>query len=136
MRMILSNGQTVKVNMKELSDFITEIPSPIPNASWRHSELLTEQEVMSFLAGHSNKEELQKIARYLLIFTENIAFAAYLFDKAEDKPDQTKEFNMPAIKKLRELYQRVKDDRHTMMGLYRLVSEMESICLEIGADPL
>jgi len=136
MEMILANGNRVKVSLEEVRDFITEMPCPIANASWRHSELLTEQEVMSFLAGHSDKEELQKIARYLLIFTENIAFAAYLFDKAEDKPDQTKEFNMPAIKKLRELYQQVKDNRHTMMGLYRLVSEMESMCLEIGADPL
>jgi len=133
--MILANENRVKVSLGEIQEFITEGPSPIANAYWRYSELLTEQEVMRFLAGESNKEELQKIARYLLIFTENISFSAYLFDKSEGKPDQTKEFNMPAVKKLRELYQQIKDDRHTM-GLYRLVSEMESLCLEIGVDPL
>jgi len=61
--MILANGQTVKVSLKELRDFITEMPAPIPNAYWRYSELLTEQEVMRFLAGESSQEELQKVAR-------------------------------------------------------------------------
>ncbi len=136
MEMILANGRRVKVSLGEVQEYITECPSPIPNAYWRYSELLSEEEVMRFLAGQSNKEELQKIARYLLIFTENTSFAAYLFDKAEGTPDLTKEFNMPAVKRLREVYQQVKDDRHTMMGLYRLVSEMESLCLEIGVAPL
>lgn len=57
----------------------------------------------------------------------------YLFDKADGEPERTKEFNMPAIKKLRELYQKVKDNCHSPRGV---VNEMEGICLEIGADPL
>lgn len=132
-KMILANGSKVKVTLKEIRDFITEMPSPIPNAYWRHSELLSEEEVMRFLKRESSEDEVRKIARYLLIYTENLAFTGYLFDKSESKPDQTREFNIPALKKLRELYQKVKDNRHDISPL---VNEMESVCMQIGADPL
>ena len=134
MELLLANGKRVEISQDEVNDFITQIL--IPNADWHHSGQLTEAEVMTFLKGESGRDELKKVARYILTYTENLAFTAYLFDKAEGKPEQTREFNMPAIKKLRELYQKVKDDYHTMMGLSHIVNEMESICLEIGADPL
>lgn len=136
MEMILANGNKVKVTLGEIRNFITEMPTPIPNAYWRYSELLSEDEVMRFLAGESNQEELQKIARYLLIYTENLAFSAYLFNKAKGKPDQTKDFNIPAVRKLRRFYRAVKDNRQMTKVLARLVREMGNICLEIGADPL
>jgi len=107
MKMILANGNRVKVSLGEIRDFITTMATPIPNAYWRHSELLSEEEVMRFLRGESNQDELKKIARYILIYTENLAFTAYLFDKADGDTERTKEFNMPAIKKLREIYRQV-----------------------------
>jgi len=122
--MILANGDKVKVTLGEMREFISEMPCPVPNPYWRYSELLTEQEVMKFLAGESSQEELKKVARYLLIFTENIAFAAHLYDKSEGH-DNGREFNMPALEKLRGFYRTISNGRH----------EMESICLEIG-DPL
>ena len=132
MEMILANGNKVKVSLGEVHDFITVMPTPIPNAYWRYSELLTEEEVMRFLAGESTREELQKVARYLLIYTENLAFNAYLFNKANGgDPEGTKEFSMPTVKKLRELYQKAKDNP-SMETVY----EMQSVCLKIGADPL
>jgi len=135
MHLILANGQTVKVSLKELRDFITAMPSPIPNAYWRHSELLTEQEVMRFLAGESSREELKKVARYLLIYTENLAFTAHLYDKSEGH-NGSRDLNMPALEKLRGFYRTISNGRQSRDGIARLVNEMESVCLEIGADPL
>lgn len=136
MEMILANGNKVKVSLGELRDFITEMATPIPNPYWRHSELLSEEEVLRFLKGESTQDEFKKVARYLLIYTENLAFTGYLFDKAEGKPDQTREFNMPAVKKLRELYQKTTNGRQSKLELSQTVNQMESICLKIGVDPL
>jgi len=131
MNFILANRKRVEVSQDEIRDFITQLL--VPNAYWRHSELLTEQEVMRFLAGESNEGELKKVARYILTYTENLAFTAYLFDKADGEPERTKEFNMPAIQKLRELYQKLMNNRANTANL---VNEMEGTCLKIGADPL
>lgn len=128
---MLANGKTVEVSPEEVNDFITAIL--IPNAYWRRSGYLSEEEVMRFLKGDSDRDELKKVARYILVYTENLAFAAYLFDKSEGNPDQTKEFNMPALKRLREVYQKVSTNHSNHSNL---VNEMENICLEIGADPL
>jgi len=136
MEMILANGSKVKVSLGEAREFTTEMPTPIPNPDWHWSELLNKEEVMRFLKGESPQDELRKVARYMLIYVENLAFTAYLFDKAEGNPDQTREFNMPAVQKLRGLYQKVKDNHSNPSNLANLVNEMESICLEIGMDPL
>jgi len=131
--LILASGKKVEVSWDEIKDFITQLL--IPNAYWRHSELLTEQEVMRFLAGESDEGELKKVAQYILTYTENLAFSAYFFDKADGEPDRTQEFNMLAIKKLRELYRKVTENR-LPLTLSDTVNKMESICLNIGADPL
>jgi len=132
--LVLANGQQVKVSQGELSEFITQ--DLIPNPDWRYSGLLTEKEWARFLRRRSTPEELQKVARYLLIYTENLSFTAYLFDKSEGKPDRTREFNMPVIKKLRGLYQKVIDNSHKKQDIHQFVNEMENACMEIGADPL
>lgn len=136
MKVILANGKTVKVSLGEIRDFITEMPTTLPNPDWHYSELLTEDEVMRFLKGEGSQKDLKKVAQYILIYTENLAFTAYLFDKAEGKPDQTREFNMPAVKKLREIHRRVTENQQTAEALAGDVHEMENICLKIGVDPL
>jgi len=133
MNFILANGKKVEVSQVEMRDFITRLL--LPNAYWRHSGLLTQEEVMRFLKGESSEVEFRKIARYILIYIENLGFTAYLFDKADGEPNRTKEFNIPAIRKLRELYQAMNNHASTA-NLANLVNEMESACLKIGADPL
>jgi len=129
---ILANGKRVEVSQDEVNSFITQ--TLIPNAYWRYTGQLTEQEVMRFLKGGATGDDLKNIAQYILTYFENLAFAGYLFDKADGEPDRTREFNMPAVSKLRELYQKV---THTELNpTDSIVNEMESICLEIGADPL
>ena len=134
MELILANNKRVEVSQEEVNEFITK--KLIPNADWHHSGLLTEEEVMRFLKDESSRDELKKVARYILIYQENLAFTGYLFDKADGDPERTKEFNMPAVKKLRELYQKASDDSHTAINIAHDVHEMENICLETGTDPL
>lgn len=130
----LMNSQQVEVSQEEVNGFITQILTPNPD--WRHSGLLTEEEVMRYLKDEGSLDDLKKIARYILVHTENMSFTLYLFDKADGEPERTKEFNMPAVKKLRELYQKVRDGSHQTMDISQDVHEMENICMEIGADPL
>ncbi len=130
----LANGKDVEVSQEEVNEFITQVL--IPNPDWRYSGLLTQEEVMRYLKGEGSRDELKKVAQYLLIYTENLSFTAYLFGKSEEHPDRGKEFNMPAVKKLRELYQKVSDDTHQVLDISKDVHEMEAVCLEIGVDPL
>ncbi len=137
MKIILANGNTAEVTEVEIKEFITEVPTPIPNAYWRHSKLLGQEEVMRFLKGESSPDELKKVARYLLIYTENLAFSAYLFNKANGgAPDGPKDFSMPAIRKLRELYQSVLGNQPAVPDISHKVKNMLNVCLELGIDPL
>ncbi|MDD4984892.1 MAG: hypothetical protein PHQ43_03745 [Dehalococcoidales bacterium] len=136
MKMILANGNTVEVTELETKEFITEIATPIPNAYWKHSGLLNQAEVLRFLKGASSPDELKKVARYLLIYTENLAFSAYLFNKANGgDPDGPKDFTMPAIRKLRELYRNVLSSQPTEPVSHN-VKDMLNVCRKIGIDPL
>lgn len=130
----LMNGKEVDVSLEEINEFITQIL--VQNPNWSYSGLLTPMEWTRYLQGRSTHDELKKVARYILIYIENLSFTAYLFDKAEGHPDQGKEFNMPMVKKLRELYQKVSDISHQAPDISQDVHEMENLCLKIGADPL
>jgi hypothetical protein len=134
MELILMNGHHVEVSQEEIKEFITQFL--ISNPYWRHSGLLSQEEVMRYLKRESSCDELKKVARYLLIYVENLSFTAYLFDKSEGNPDQGKEFNMPIIKKLRHTYRRLLKNQRTPSRLAGGVYEMENLCLKIGADPL
>jgi len=131
----LMNGARVEVSAEEIKEFITQ-QVIIANPDWRHSGLLTEEEVTRYLKNLASPEDLKKVARYILIYQENLAFTGFLFDKSEGRPDQGKEFNMPALKKLRDIYQKMSDMPRSPGELAGDVHEMESTCLEIGADPL
>lgn len=133
-RLILANGASVEVSQEEVNEFITQ--GLIPNPDWRHSGLLTPMEWTRYLQGRSTHDELKKVAQYILIYIENLSFTAYLFDKSEGHPDQGKEFNMPIVKKLRELYQKVSDIGHQATDIFQDVHEMENLCMETGTDPL
>ena len=134
MKMILANGQDVEVSQEEIEEFITQLL--IPNPDWRHSKQLTEREVVKYLQSESSPDELKKVAKYLIICIENLAFSAYLFAKAEGKSDESKEFNMPALKKLRELYHKATEAQQSAKELAGNVYEMENVCMGIGTDPL
>ena len=128
------NDHEVEVSQEEIGEFITQVL--IPNPDWRHSGLLAPMEWTRYVQGRSTPDELVKVARYILVYMENLSFTGYLFDKSEGHPDQSKEFNMPVLKKLREIYRlaaRVKKTHEERAGD---VSEMINLCLEIGADPL
>ncbi len=133
-QIILMNSARVEVSQEEANEFITQ--ELIPNPDWHHSGLLTQEEVTRYLKNEASQEDLQKVARYILIYEENLAFTAFLFDKSEGHSDQGKEFNMPALKKLRDLYQKVSELPQTAGELASDVHEMENTCLETGADPL
>ena len=130
----LMNGARVEVSQEEVNEFITQ--ELIPNPDWHHSGLLTQKEWMRYLKGESSQDDLRKVARYILIYMENLSFTGYLFDKAEGEPERTKEFNMPVLKKLREIYRRMTENQRTAKKLAGDVWGMENICMEIGADPL
>lgn len=129
----LMNGKEVEVSQEEIAEFISEVL--MPNPFWSHSQLLGKEEAMAYLKGESTQEGLRKVARYILIFFENLSFSGYLFDKAEGE-HLTEEFNKPVINKLREIYLRVTKEQRTIEELAGDVHEMENLCTEMGAGPM
>jgi hypothetical protein len=131
---VLMNGAQLEVSQEEIREYITQLL--IPNPDWHHSGLLTREEVERYLKDEASPEDLKRVARYILIYEENLAFSGYLFDKADGEPERTKEFNMPTLKKLRAIYLRVITSPQNAKELAGDVHEMENTCLETGADPL
>lgn len=129
----LMNGKEVEVSQEEIGEFISEVL--MPNPYWSHSQLLDKSEATAYLKGESTPEGLRKVARYILIFFENLSFTGYLFDKAEGE-QLTKEFNLPVITRLRDIYHRLTNEQCTLEELAGDVHEMENLCREMGADPL
>lgn len=135
MQFQLANGAKVDVSPEEMGEFITQVL--MANPYWRYSGLLNEDEVTRFLLKATNdKAELVKIARYILIHFENLSLACYLFDKSEGHPEQGKEFNMPVIQKLRDIYQKVRDNTHDVTDMWESVWEMENLCIGQGGSPI
>lgn len=137
MKIILANGYIVEAIEAEVRDFITESGVPVPNAYWKYSGLLSEEEVTRFIKGEKNPDEMKKLARYILIYIENLVFRACLFNKAKGgNPDAPKEFGMPKVKRLRKLYQNAQESKQPVPNIHSIVDEMLKVCLEIGVDPL
>lgn len=130
----LMNDKEVEVSEDEMNEYITQVL--IPNPDWHHSGLLSPMEWTRYAQGRSTADELVKIARYILIYMENLSFTGYLFDKSEGHPEQGKEFNMPVVIKLRETYRLTREMVTTQKERAGNVEEMVHLCLEIGADPL
>jgi hypothetical protein len=128
------NDQEVEISQEEIYEFITQVL--IPNPDWRHSGLLSPMEWTRYVQGRSTPDELVKVARYILVYMENLSFTAYLFDKSEGHPDQGKEYNMPVVKRLREIYHLVKEMATTQAERTGDVHEMVNLCMTIGTDPL
>jgi hypothetical protein len=130
----LMNGRNVEVSKEELNEFITQVLAP--NPYWRYTGMLNEEIVERYFKGEIPAAELAAIARYFLVFIENLTFTGYLLDKSESGPGNTKEFNMPVITKLRQMYKDLNANHRPLKELAGDVHEMENACLEIGADPL
>ncbi len=136
MKIILANAYAVEITEVDFIDIITESRVPIPNVHWKHSGLLSREEVTRFLKGDKDPGEMKKLARYILIYAENLVFSACLFNKAQGgNPDAPKEFGMPKVNRLKKLYQKVLRSRQSMPNVYYTVNEMLKVCSEIGIDP-
>lgn len=134
MKLELANGRKIEVTQEEIDEFITQ--ELIPNPYWKFSKLLSENDLMKYLKNENTRNRLIMVARYLLIYMENISFTGYLFDKSEGQPGPTKEFNMPVVEKLREMYRTVNGNDRSLADLSGDVHEMFNACMEVGVDPL
>lgn len=128
------NGQIVEVSGEELNEFITQVLAP--NPYWEYTGMLSNEMVERYFKGESTAAELAAIARYILVFIENLTFTCYLLDKSETWPGNTKELNMPVIMKLRQMYKDMNANHRPLKELAGDVHEMENACIAIGADLL
>lgn len=127
MKFLLANGDTVDATIEEMQEFITGSVA-VSNPHWRYSQELTKDEVMRFLKRESTRAELERIAKYILLYAENLTFTGHLFDKSLGTGGQSKEFNMPVLMQLREISQGKID--------WETVWQMENMCMSIGIGPL
>jgi len=129
----LRDGTQVFVGKDEVEEFVTEILTP--NPYWRFSGLLVEAEVIQFLNNEANVLTLERVALYVLVYVENMAFSAWLIIKqreGEERAEDYKEFVMPVIKKLREMYLDIKENGVTEEKVWAMMRE----ALKAGFDPL
>ena len=91
--------------------------------------------VMDFLEGKRDPELLKRIARYILVYAENLILSNYVYQRALNpgNADRYLESMKPLLEELRRLYGPL---RRKPYDVYRpLVDEMLNLCLRYGIDP-
>lgn len=91
--------------------------------------------VMDFLEGKPDLGLLKKVARYILVYTENLVLANYVYQRILNpgNADKYLESMKPLLHELRRLYELLQGKPY---DVYRpLVDEMLSLCLRYGIDP-
>jgi len=118
------------------------------NPYWKANKLLSVDEVRTFVEYMIQKEVgnsydmpdelVKKIARYVLIYAENIAFSvAVTYAEQSAMSHNVKDlvgyiqFIMPFLEQLREMFRMVKEKPDP-----EIVNEMILLCLNYGMDPL
>jgi hypothetical protein len=133
-RLQLANQKEVTLTEPEFDEFISEVL--FPNPQWQYSGLLDKDQVQRYLTGQATVQDLQKVIHYILVYQENLSLTAYLFSKTEGptKANESKEYNLPIIKKLRAMKGLASTDKINLLN--KIAHKMENICMEVGADPL
>ncbi len=130
----LMNGKQVELTRPEFDEFISDVM--VPNPQWQHSGLLDKEEVARYLSGRATVQDLHKVARYILVYQENLTLTAYLFAKAESQnnANDSKSYNLPYLMKIRAMHSLAATEKINLLN--KIAHKMENICLEVGADPL
>ncbi len=92
-------------------------------------------DVMEFLEGSRDLGLLKKIARYILVYTENLVLSTYMYMKMQN-PRAANEYldtMKLVLHKLRNLYQLLQRKPHDIY--HELVEQMLHTCLDNGIDP-
>ena len=127
------------VNTRLIRKFIT---TKLTNCFyWRHCPGLglTRDDVLRFLRACVKNSDLpmdflERIAYYILLYSENTAFSAFLMTLAHDGKDAAKEYMdyiMPCLEELRRLYHTGRSRGFTTM----LVRKMLTTCMDYSIDP-
>ena len=92
-------------------------------------------EVADFLEGKRDPSLLERIARYILVYAENLVLSNYVYQRAlnPNSADKYLESMKPFLQELRRLYGLL-DENHCDSHRV-LVDEMLSLCLRHGIDP-
>ena len=105
-----------------------------PNPYWRHSGLLSSSEIKKFMDRTENVLTLVRIARYIVIWAENMVFTAWLMIRmveGEEEAESYAESMIPFLEKLREMYKEVEKSARR-----EIVEKMIEECIRVGLDPL
>ncbi len=91
--------------------------------------------VMDFLEGKRDPGLLRRVARYILVYAENLVLTNYVYQRILNpgNADRYLESMKPFLKELRRLYGLLQRKPY---DVYRpLVDEMLNLCLRYGIDP-
>jgi len=94
-------------------------------------------DVVRFMHGDNDPDLLRGIARYILVYAENLVLTTVVYLKVIDpgKVEAYLEDMMDVLESLREKYREVKGFTGDLMELRTLVEQMLNICLSAGLDP-
>jgi len=105
-----------------------------PNPYWRWSGLLDESTILAYLKGSEDPEVLKKIARYVLIYVENMAFNVFMdlmLTEGVDRAMSYFDWMTPTLTTIRNIWEQVKKKPSR-----KLVEEMVKTAIQVGLDPL
>ena len=105
-----------------------------PNPYWRYSGLLDEETLRAYLEGSEEPEVLRAVARYTLIYVENMAFSVFIGIMLTDGVDEAMgylKWMEPTLAALRSMWRRVRGRPSR-----KLVEEMVWKAIDVGLDPL
>ena len=94
-------------------------------------------DVVRFMHGDNDPDLLRRVARYILVYAENLVLTTVVYLKVIDpgKVEAYLEDMRGVLERLREKYREVKEFTGDSMELRTLVEQMLHICLSAGLDP-
>lgn len=137
MKFLLMTGKEVVVSEAEIRE-IVKSGMVIANPYWVYSGLLREDEVIAYLNHKADVDILKRIAKYILVFVENLALTNYMFLLAENREEAEEYLNSQKqlLNFSEQLNTSVQTGTRSLEELEELVRSMISKCMTFGIDPL
>jgi len=126
-------GVSIVITKRAVRLFITT-DILTPNPYWRYSGLLDEETVRAYLDGSEEPEVLRAVARYTLIYVENMALSVFIGIMLTEGVDEAMgylKWMEPTLAMLRSTWRRVRREPSR-----KLVEEMVWKAIDVGLDPL
>lgn len=126
-----ATGGFVKIS---IADIPQDLYPPVwfvgGQAAWQYNLFVTKRLVLAYLNKEPLEEkELKRLATYILAYTQHLAIVGWLFQPSQEDKIGAYQINSQLVRRLKGL-------RSREPFMHEYVTEMLSLCLDCGVDPL